>query len=143
MTGNCLTFVVVVLARCLGRLALVRPGSSTRSPRPSKARASMKISLAHVAARIIGGGTVHNYLARYMFNGSSKGVILLDEISNEVLPLLAALDISKLNGTRIITFGDWDQLPPPLSQTMFLDTADCTSSGASQPQRCDPEHFRF
>ena len=39
-----------------------------------------KISLAHVAARLIEGTTVHNFLARYVFNGSFKGTILLDEI---------------------------------------------------------------
>ena len=81
----------------------------------------------------------------------------MDEISNEVLPLLAALDLARLNGTRIITFGDFDQLPPianswrgaPVAEDVFRWSrlyklwSDCTMFKLTQPRRCDPKHFQF
>ena len=44
--------------------------------------------------------------------GTYRGWILLDEVSMCVLPILAALDQLRLGGTKIATFGDWDQLEP-------------------------------
>ena len=71
-----------------------------------------KLSLSHAAARNIKGETTHSFIARHVMHGTFKGVILLDEISNQVLPLLAALDITRLGGSRIVCVGDFDQLPP-------------------------------
>ena len=116
-----------------------------------------KISLAHVAARIIEGSTVHSFLARMVLNGTFKGVVLLDEISNEVLPLLAALDIARLGGARIICFGDFDQLPPISNSCrgnavpddvfqrsrLYKTWANSTMFKLTRARRCDPEHFKF
>ena len=116
-----------------------------------------KLSLAHVAARIVEGDTVHSFLARHVLNGTYKGVILLDEISNEVLPLLAVLDIARLGGARIITFGDFDQLPPIANSwrgeavaddvfqhsRLYKTWSDSTMFRLTRARRCDPEHFKF
>ena len=92
-----------------------------------------------------------------MFNGGFKGMILLDEVSNEVLPVLAALDITRLSGMRIITFGDWNRLPPianswrgdAVDDDVFMQSrlykhwSDSTMFVLTQPRRCDPQHFQF
>ena len=58
------------------------------------------------------GNTCHYFLARFGMRGNVKGWISLDEISMMPLPILAAFDQFRQNGTKICTFGDWQQLPP-------------------------------
>ncbi len=80
-----------------------------------EARGERVVSLAptHAAARLLpDGDTVHHFVGKYAMRGAFKGWVLLDEISMCCLPLLAALDQLRLNGTKIATFGDWDQLAP-------------------------------
>ena len=60
------------------------------------------------AARLIDGGTCHRFVARHAVRGSFKGWILLDEVSMCPISILFALDQLRLNGTKIITFGDWE-----------------------------------
>ena len=91
--------------------------------------------------------------------GSFKGWILLDEVSMCCLPLLAALDQLRLNGTMICTFGDWDQLPPhPESNSwrgqpvdaaafqrsrLYKSWSDRTMFKLTRCRRSDAEHFQF
>ena len=114
----------------------------------------------HAAARLLpDGDTVHHFVGKYAMKGSFKGWILLDEISMCCLPLLAALDQLRLNGTKIATFGDWDQLPPhpesnswrgcPVSATAFRQSrlykswSDSTCFELTRCRRSDQAHFDF
>ena len=116
-----------------------------------------KLSLSHAAARNIEGETTHSFIARHVMHGTFKGVILLDEISSQVLPLLAALDITRLSGCRIMCFGDFDQLPPISNSwrgqrvydaifegsRLFKHWSDSKQFRLTTPRRCDQEHFNF
>jgi len=98
-------------------------------------------------------------VGRRAMKGSFQGWILLDEISMCCLPLLTALDQLRLNGTKICTFGDWDQLPPhpesnswrgcPVSATAFRMSrlykswSDCTCFELTRCRRSDQAHFDF
>jgi hypothetical protein len=114
----------------------------------------------HAAARLLpDGDTVHHFVGKFAMKGSFKGWILLDEVSMCCLPLLAALDQLRLNGTKICTFGDWDQLPPhpesnswrgrPVSATAFRESrlyklwSDCTCFELTRCRRSDAAHFEF
>jgi len=114
----------------------------------------------HAAARLLpDGDTVHHFVSKYAMLGAYKGWILLDEISMCGLGLLAALDQLRMNGTKICTFGDWDQLPPhpesnswrgnPVSATAFRESrlykswSDCTCFELTRCRRSDQEHFDF
>ena len=112
----------------------------------------------HAAARQLpDADTVHHFVGKYAMKGSFQGWILLDEVSMVVLPLLAALDQLRLNGTKICTFGDWDQLPPvgnswrghPVDIDAFRESrlyklwSDCTMFRLTRCRRSDWEHFRF
>ncbi len=127
-----------------------------------EARGERVVCLAptHAAARLLpDGDTVHHFVGKYAMQGAFKGWILLDEISMCCLPLLAALDQLRLNGTRIATFGDWDQLPPhpesnswrgrPVSSTAFRESrlyrswSDCTRFELTRCRRSDQSHFDF
>jgi len=67
----------------------------------------------HAAARQLpDGDTIHHFVGQHAMRGTYRGWILLDEVSMCVLPILAALDQLRLGGTKIATFGDWDQLEP-------------------------------
>ena len=73
-----------------------------------------KISLTHVATRNLGPGasTAHNFVIRHILNGTYQGhVVLIDEIGFMSLDLLACLEGLRQQGTRLICFGDWRQLP--------------------------------
>ena len=64
----------------------------------------------HCSAQLLPDGhTAHYFLCRFGMRGHYKGWILLDEISMLPLPLLAAFDQLRKNGTKICTFGDWHQ----------------------------------
>ena len=56
---------------------------------------------------------IHNFVTR-MANSryGFSGVILCDEISMLSLALVAVLDQLRAGECRIISTGDWDQLPP-------------------------------
>ena len=114
----------------------------------------------HAAARLLpGGDTIHHFVGRFAMRGAFKGWILLDEISMCGLGLLAALDQLRLNGTKICSFGDWNQLPPhpesnswrgsPVSATAFRASrlyrswSDCTSFELTRCRRSDEAHFAF
>jgi hypothetical protein len=89
--------------------------------------------------------------------GSYTGWILLDEVSMCVLPVLAALDQLRLGGTKICTFGDWDQMEPvgnswrgsPVDAQAFRESrvykrwSDCTMFKLTRCRRSDEAHFKF
>jgi len=112
----------------------------------------------HAAARQLpDADTVHHFCGKYAMQGAYKGWILLDEISMCGLGLLSCLDQLRLNGTKIATFGDWDQLPPhpesnswrghPVSATAFRESrlyklwSDCTCFELARCRRSDQLHF--
>ncbi len=114
----------------------------------------------HAAARQLpDGDTVHHFVGKYAMRGTYKGWLLLDEVSMCCLPLLAVLDQLRLCGTKIATFGDWDQLPPhpesnswrgyPVSATAFRESrlyklwSDCTCFELTRCRRSDAAHFDF
>ena len=114
----------------------------------------------HAAARQLPeGDTIHHFVGKYAMKGSYTGWILLDEISMCCLPLLAALDQLRLNGTKVASFGDWDQLPPhpesnswrvyPVSATAFRESrlykswSNCTCFELTRCRRSDQNHFDF
>ena len=114
----------------------------------------------HAAARLLpDGDTVHHFVGKYAMRGAFKGWILLDEISMCGLGLIAALDQLRMNGTKICTFGDWDQLPPhpesnswrgtPISATSFQQSrlykswSDCTCFELTRCRRSDQDHYNF
>lgn len=114
----------------------------------------------HAAARQLpDADTVHHFCGKYAMQGAYKGWILLDELSMCCLPLLAVLDQLRLGGTKICTFGDWDQLPPhpesnswrgcPVSATAFRESrlykswSDCTCFQLTRCRRSDQQHFDF
>ena len=112
----------------------------------------------HCAARLLPDGmTVHHFVGKYAMQGAFKGWILLDEVSMCVLPILAALDQLRMIGTKIITFGDWLQLPPvgnswrghPIesqafrSSRLYKQWSDCTCFELTKCRRSDETHFQF
>ena len=114
----------------------------------------------HAAARQLpDGDTVHHFVGKYAMQGPYKGWILLDEVSMCCLPLLAALDQLRLNGTKICTFGDFFQLPPhpesnswrghPVPATAFRESrlykywSDSTCFELTRCRRSDEAHFNF
>lgn len=114
----------------------------------------------HAAARLLpDGDTVHHFVGKYAMQGAYKGWIVCDEVSMCGLGLLAALDQLRMNGTKICTFGDWDQLPPHpesnswrgthVSATAFRESrlykswSDCTCFQLTRCRRSDQEHFDF
>ncbi len=112
----------------------------------------------HAAARQLPeGDTIHHFVGKHAMRGTYRGWILLDEVSMCVLPVLAALDQLRLGGTKIATFGDWDQLPPvgnswrghPVDAQAFRESrlyklwSDCTMFRLARCRRSDEAHFRF
>ena len=114
----------------------------------------------HAAARQLEeADTIHHFVGKYAMTGNFSGWILVDEISMCCLPLLAALDQLRLNGTKICCFGDWEQLPPhpesnswrghPVSATAFRESrlyklwSDCTCFQLTRCRRSDEAHFEF
>ena len=112
----------------------------------------------HAAARQLPeGDTIHHFVGKHAMRGTYRGWILLDEVSMCVLPVLAALDQLRLGGTKIATFGDWDQLPPvgnswrghPVDAQAFRESrlyklwSDGTMFRLARCRRSDEAHFRF
>ena len=114
----------------------------------------------HPGARLIpDGDTIHHFVGKFAVHGTFKGWILLDEVSMCCLPLFAALDQLRLGGTKIATFGDFEQLPPhpesnswrgePIAASAFKDSrlyklwSDCTRFELTRCRRSDKEHFDF
>ena len=112
----------------------------------------------HCAARLLpDGDTVHHFVGRWALTGAYQGWILLDEISMCGLGLLSVLDNLKQNGTKIVTFGDWSQLPAhpescswrgtSVSATAFQESrlykswSDSTCFQLTRCRRSDEAHF--
>ena len=65
------------------------------------------------AARIVEGETCHSFITKVANSKDPfQGIILIDEVSMLSLALVAILDQLRAGKCKIITFGDWDQLPP-------------------------------
>jgi len=112
----------------------------------------------NAAARIVEGCTIHNFLTRYARNGRGfQGVLLIDEVSMLSMALTAVLDNLRASGCRIVSFGDWDQLPPvgnswrgeAVDPLILRDSAllkrwsDCTLFRLTRCRRSDEAHFNF
>jgi len=116
------------------------------------------VAASNSAARIVGGYTIHSFVtkmssSRYGF----EGCILIDEISQLSLGLVSALDNLRCLNCRIISFGDWKQLPPPsnsfrgtpVDAAVFKDSkllkiwSDCHHFRTEICRRSDPAHFNF
>jgi len=112
----------------------------------------------NAAARIVGGCTVHNFLTRSARNEHGfQGTLLIDEVSMLSLALVAVLDNLRASGCRIVSFGDWDQLPPVgnswrgkavdpliLRESMLLKRwSNCTLFQLTRCRRSDQAHFNF
>ena len=112
-------------------------------PRVGKTRTNVCLALTHCAAQLLPDRhAAHYFHARLEMRESFKGWILLDEISMIPLPVLAAFDQLRQNGTKICTFGDWGQLPPHPEANSWRGThvlekafekIDCTSFGLILP----------
>ena len=66
----------------------------------------------HVAAKNIQGCTLHHFAHKHIFNGSYKGWLVVDEIGQLTLPLVAALNRMLMNDkaglpVRFILLGDF------------------------------------
>ncbi len=84
-------------------------------------------------------------------------MVLLDEISFVSIDLIAALETLRLRGTRIICFGDFEQLPPISNRwrgcpvqadvfersRLFKQWSDCTKFVLTECRRSDEPHFAF
>jgi len=71
------------------------------------------IAPTNAAARLIEGQTCHNFITKIANSKDPfQGIILIDEVSMLSLALVAILDQLRAGKCRIITFGDWEQLPP-------------------------------
>jgi len=138
--------------KTLGILAKVKEDLLARSERV------VCLAPTHAAARLLPeGDTIHHFVSKYVLQGSYQGWILIDEISMCVLPILAALDQLRLTGTKIATFGDWDQLEPvgnswrgtPIDNLAFQNSrmyklwSDCTLFRLRRCRRSDTAHFNF
>jgi len=106
----------------------------------------------------VGGCTVHNFLTRAARNERGfQGTLLIDEVSMLSLGLVAVLDNLRASGCRIVSFGDWDQLPPvgnswrgkAVDPQILKDSAllkrwsDCTLVQLTRCRRSDQAHFSF
>ena len=118
------------------------------------------IAPTHAGARLLPeGDTIHHFVGKFAMLGAFQGWLLLDEISMGCLPLFAALDQLRLGGTKIATFGDFQQLPPhPESNSwrgehicaeafqesrLYKTWSDCTRFELTRCRRSDREHFDF
>ena len=119
-----------------------------------------KICLTHVGARNLGQGgeTAHSFVMRNIMRGTFSGdVVLVDEINFVSLDLIAALEVLRLKGTRILCFGDFGQLPPISNRwrgcavppdvfehsRLFKQWSDCTRFVLTRCRRSDVPHFAF
>ena len=112
----------------------------------------------NAAARIVGGTTVHAFLtkmasSRYGFDG----IVLIDEVSMLSLALVAVLDQLRAGDCRIISFFDFQQLPPVgnswrgqdvdpkiLEESALLKRwSDCNMFQLTKCRRSDLPHFKF
>ena len=114
----------------------------------------------HQAASLLpDGDTIHHFIGKFAMKGAFKGYILLDEVSMVCLPLFAALDHLRLLDTKILSFGDWDQLSPhPESNSwrgeqippdafkksrLYKCWSDCTCFELTRCRRSDKKHYEF
>ena len=119
-----------------------------------------KICLTHVGTRNLGEGgeTAHHFAMHRIMRGTFSGhVVLVDEISFVSLDLIAALEVLRLKGVRILCFGDFAQLPPISNRwrgcaaapdvfehsRLFRQWSDCTRFVLTRCRRSDVPHFAF
>ena len=73
------------------------------------------ISLTHTATRNIGVGavTAHSFVQKHVLHGTFSGsVILIDEVGFLSIDINAVAEQLRLKGARLISLGDFRQLPP-------------------------------
>jgi hypothetical protein len=112
----------------------------------------------NAAARIVNGCTIHAFLTRMASSRYGfEGTLLIDEGSMLSMQLVALLDGLRAGNCRIITFYDFDQLPPvgnswrgtAVDPLILKDSAllkrwsDCTLFELSRCRRSDQRHFDF
>jgi hypothetical protein len=116
------------------------------------------VAASNSAARIVGGCTIHSFVTRMSSSRYGfEGCILIDEISQLSLGLVAALDNLRFLNCRIISCGDWLQLPPPsnsfrgapVDAAVFKGSqllkiwSDCQHFILETCRRSDQAHFNF
>ena len=72
------------------------------------------VALCHVAVRNLGEGAmaIHAFCHIHVLNGTFRGWVLLDEVSQIPLALASCLEQLHTAGTNIVCFGDEWQLQP-------------------------------
>ena len=118
----------------------------------------MVLAPTSAAARIVNGCTIHAFLTRMASSRYGfEGTLLIDEGSMLSMQLVALLDGLRAGNCRIITFYDFDQLPPvgnswrgtAVDPLILKDSAllkrwsDCTLFELSRCRRSDQKHFDF
>jgi len=112
----------------------------------------------NAAARLVLGQTCHTFAAKMSAaRHGFSGTLLIDEVSMLSLAIVAQLDNLRLGECRVVTLGDWGQLPPvgnswrgqPVAPTILQDSALLKAwSGHTlfELRRCrrsDAAHFAF
>lgn len=115
------------------------------------------ISLTHVASRNVEGQTAHCFVDRFVQNGRYEGWLFINEISMITLPLLVAIEALMLGKVKILSFGDFDQLPcinnswggQSVDSRVFQHSrlmrswCDCTILRSTQGRRSDTAHIDY
>ena len=116
------------------------------------------IAPTNAAARLVNGCTVHNFCSRLARSDLGyQGTLIIDESSMLSLSLVAILDNLRASGCRIISFADFDQLPPVCNSwrgaavhpQILKDSAllkrwsDGHLFQMTRCRRSDPCHFQF
>jgi hypothetical protein len=77
-----------------------------------------KISLTHVACKRLGddASTARAFVHRHVLHGRFRGWLLVDEVSMMPATLVTLLENLAVLGVKIVMFGDWNQLLPPMNR---------------------------
>jgi ATP-dependent exoDNAse (exonuclease V) alpha subunit len=78
-----------------------------------------KISVTNVACKRLGldASTVHSFIHHFVLNGSFSGWLLIDECSMLSALLVTLLEnLASVPGVKIVLFGDFNQLLPPMNR---------------------------
>ena len=113
----------------------------------------------NAAARLVAPArTVHNFVSRMLTNSRGfGGTILEDECSMLSTALVSCLENLRLSGARIITLGDFNQLPPPCNSwrgtsveplilrnsQLLMQWSDHYEFKLTRCRRSNIEHFSF